>query len=42
MSEINAKKKELNLYDIINLDIYQKFYPKKKKEYSMMNLTKEE
>ena len=42
MSEMNAKKKELNLYDIINLDIHQKFYPKKKKEFSTTNLLKEE
>ena len=42
MSEKNNKKKEMNLYEIINLDIVQKFYPKKKKDISSFYLSKGE
>ena len=42
MSEKNNKKKDMNIYEIINLDISQKFYPKKKKDISSFYLSKDE
>ena len=45
MSDKNNKKKEMKLYEILELDIAQKFYPKKKKELSSISsfyLSKEE
>ena len=42
MSEMNNKKKQMNLYELIELDVHQKFYPKKKRDASSFFTGKEE
>ena len=42
MAEKNNNKKDMNLYEIINLDIVQKFFPKKKKDIGSFYLSKNE
>jgi len=42
MSEELPKNKPMGLYDIINLDVHQNFFPKRKKEISNINSLKED
>ena len=42
MAEVKQKKKDFGLYDIVEFDIIQKFFPKRKKENFNVSISTEE